>query len=83
MTGSYQYGFMKGKSRLTNLIAFCDEITSLVDKERAEHVNHLDFSKAVITGCHSILINKLLTRCPGFSWDRVNCLPSSWYGAMF
>ena len=22
-------------------------------------------------------------RCPGFSWDRVNCLPSSWYSAMF
>ena len=21
--------------------------------------------------------------CPGFSWDRVSCLPSSWYGAMF
>ena len=21
--------------------------------------------------------------CPGFSWDRVNCLPSSWYSAMF
>lgn len=21
--------------------------------------------------------------CPGFSWDRVNFLPSSWYGAVF
>ena len=21
--------------------------------------------------------------CPGFSWDRVNCLPSSWYSVMF
>jgi len=62
MTGSHHYEFMKGKSCLTNLIAFYDEMTSLMDKERAEHVNHLKFSKAFITGCHSILINKLLTR---------------------
>ena len=21
--------------------------------------------------------------CPGFGWDRINFLPSSWYSAMF
>lgn len=62
MIWSHQYGFMMGKSCLTNLIAFYDEMTSLVDEERAEDVSHLNFSKAFITGCHSILINKLLTR---------------------
>lgn len=30
-----QQGFTKGKSRLTNLISFCDEITSLVNKATA------------------------------------------------
>lgn len=41
---SHWYGFSKGKSCLTNLLALYDEITSLVDKERAEDVNHLNFS---------------------------------------
>ena len=30
-----QYGFMKGRSCLTNLISFYDKATSLVDKEKA------------------------------------------------
>lgn len=62
MIGSDQYGFMKGQSCLTNPIAFYDEMTGLVEVERAEGVNHLNFSKAFLAGCHSILINKLLTR---------------------
>lgn len=33
--GSSQHGFMKMKSHLTNVTAFCDEMTSLVDKRRA------------------------------------------------
>lgn len=62
MIGSHLHGLMKGKSCLTSLIVFYDEITSSVDEERAEDANHLNFSKAFITGCHSFLINKLLTR---------------------
>lgn len=61
--------FRREKSCLTNLLALYDEITSLVDKERAEDVNHLNFSKAFNTGCHSILINKLLTRQVGSEVD--------------
>ena len=30
-----QHGFMKGKSCLTNLIAFCDQVTCPVDEEKA------------------------------------------------
>ena len=36
-------------------------------------VSHPDASHVDSTFC----------QCPGFSWDRVNCLPSSWYSAMF
>ena len=31
---------------------------------------------------HLFLINQIQT-CPGFGWDRVNFLPSSWYSAVF
>lgn len=41
---SRQYGFTKGKSCLTNLIASCDEITSLVNEGRAMDIVYLEFS---------------------------------------
>ena len=28
-------------------------------------------------------MNLSVSVCPGFGWDRVNCLPGSWYSAMF
>lgn len=43
VTGSTQHGFMKMKSCLTNLMAFYDEITRLVDKQRAVDTVYVAF----------------------------------------
>ena len=47
--GSIQYRFMKGKSSLTYLVAFYNEMTELVDVERTVDVVYLDFVKAFDT----------------------------------
>ncbi|CAM4665435.1 unnamed protein product [Lepidochelys kempii] len=54
-----QHGFTKGKSCLTNLIAFYDEITGFVDEGKAVDVVFLDFSKASDTVSYNILASKL------------------------
>jgi len=43
---SSQHGFMKRKPCLTNLITFCNEVTTLVDEGTAVGFIYFDFSKA-------------------------------------
>lgn len=55
---SSQHRFTKGKSCLTNQIAFCDGTAGWIDEERAKDAVYLYFSKDFDTVSHSALISK-------------------------
>lgn len=53
-----QHGFTKGKSHLSNPVAFFDDKTESVEEGRAEDTVYLDFSKTVSPSSHSVLTDK-------------------------
>lgn len=60
MIGKSQHRFTKGKSCLTNLIAFYDKESCSVDVGQTVDIVYLDFSKAFKMVSHSLLLQKLM-----------------------
>ena len=56
-----QHGFMRGRSTMTNLLAYLEELTKIMDEGHSLDVVYLDFSKAF----DKVPIQRLLRKCSG------------------
>jgi len=54
-----QHEFRKGRSCLSNLLSFLDQVTGLVDKGYSLDIIYLDLAKAFDKAPHQRLLNKL------------------------
>ena len=60
-----QHGFMSGKSTLTNLLAYLEALTALVDEGHPVDVLYLDFAQAFDKVPHA----RLIAKCKGLGID--------------
>ena len=58
-----QHGFTKGKSYLTNLLSFLEDVTKAIDEGKPLDVIYLDFSKAFDKVPHKRLLHKIASHC--------------------
>ena len=56
-----QHGFMRGRSCLTNLLEYLEEMTKLLDSGKSVDIVYLDFAKAF----DKVPIKRLISKCEG------------------
>lgn len=65
LNGKSQHGFTQGKSCPMNLIAFCDEVTSTVDKQKSVSAVYFDLSKTSNAASCSFLLTRFVGKGDG------------------
>ena len=74
-----QHGFRKGRSCLTNLLSFLEEVTEKLDERNSIDVVYLDFAKAFDKVPHKRLLNKVR----GFGIGELLRWIENWLAARF